>query len=164
MKIADTSTISRIPWGTIRSAWMVRLADARRSSEDFGSIAAGLATLADGHHKFAFPRELENLIVIRKTRGVVSFPVCIPQDPHEVLVIHGDAMFVRRPLVSRSAFSAPGLDKVAFVVELHDGWCRNGYQVGRRGPRMRQTVWAAKDPNVILSVDCDIGPKSHPPL
>ena len=29
---------------------------------------------------------------------------------------------------------------------------------------MRKTMWAAKNPNVILSVDRDIGPKSHPPL
>src|ERR1039458_1994479 len=56
--------------------------DTRGSLEDFGSVAAGLAALTDGHDKFAVPRELENLIVIRETREIIHFAVCVPQDPH----------------------------------------------------------------------------------
>src|SRR5215472_2771492 len=57
-------------------------ANARRSPKDFGRVAAGLAAFANGHHKFAIPRELENLVVVRKARGVVSRSVRVPQDPH----------------------------------------------------------------------------------
>src|SRR5437879_7023251 len=43
----------------------------RGSFEDLRRVASGLAALANSHHKFAFLRELENLIVIRKIRRVV---------------------------------------------------------------------------------------------
>src|SRR6266481_5782462 len=119
----------------VRDEHFVRLAIdayARRSPEDFGSVAAGLAALADGHHKLAFLGELEDLVVIRKARWIVSGAIRISKDPHEALVIHSDAMLVRWPLISRPALSAPALDEVALVVEFHDGRRRYGYQV-RRG-------------------------------
>ena len=52
--------------------------DARRALEHLGLVAAGLATLADGHHELAVLRELEHLVVVRKIGRIVRVPSAFP--------------------------------------------------------------------------------------
>ncbi len=106
--------------------------EARPPLENLGSVAASLAALADGHHEFARLRELENLVVVGQIRGIVPGAIRVSHDPHEALVIYGDGVLVRRPLISRPALPTPALDEVARVVELHHGRRGCGFCVGRR--------------------------------
>src|SRR3984957_5483133 len=97
-------------------------------------------------------------------RRIITGAVSVSHDPNEALVIHGDGVLVRRPLISRTALATPSLDEVASVVKLHHGRRGHGSCVWRRGPGTHKSVWATKDPYVIARIDCDRRPKSHLPL
>ena len=81
--------------------------------------------------------------------GIVTGTVSVSHDPHEALVIHRDRLLVRRPLVARTALPAPALYEVALVVEFHHG------RRGQGSLSIRECVRAAKNPHVVVGIDCD---------
>src|SRR5207302_8937183 len=127
-------------------------------------VAPCLAAHADRHHKLALLRELEDLVVIRETGGIVHLAVCVSHDPYIALVIHRDSVLIGRPLISRRAIPTPALNEIAISVKLHNRRCRGRDVIGRSGARISKTARPTQDPYVILGVDSNSGPKSHPPF
>ena len=102
-----------------------------------------MAAVAELHYKLAIFCELENLIV-----------VSIAADPDESFVVHENAVFGLRPIISRSR-SSPASNVVSCRIELHDR--RTGLYTGLHASR------ALQDPDIVLLVARSAGNLSQRP-
>ena len=94
--------------------------------------------------------------------------VMIAADPDEARCIHADAVFILRPVIALAG-AAPGLDQIAFAIELHDRRRWAAAFGGRRIKGQRLLVIGERSgalyhPDMILRVHSDARGLTHYPV